>query len=338
MKAAHLLAGAATGGAEQFYERLIPALHDAGDEILPIIRRNAARATRLAQAGTPPLQLGFGGRLDLLTRMRAARALRRFNPRVAVAWMGRAARHTPRGPWVLVGRLGGYYNLAQFSHCDHLAGNTPGVVEWIRKQGFPAQRVHLLPNFAPDFAGAAPAQLPVPPGMHTILAMGRLHHVKGFDVLLAALTRLPSVHAVIAGDGGERRTLETLARQAGIANRVTFLGWRRDTAALLAACDILVCPSRNEPLGNVVLEAFSAGKPVVASLSEGPAWLMAEGRGILVPAESGMALATGIDAMLQNPAMAADMAAKGRRHFEAHFARPAVLAAWRHFCASVEKA
>jgi glycosyltransferase involved in cell wall biosynthesis len=161
--------------------------------------------------------------------------------------------------------------------------------------------------------------------------------VKGFDVLLAALTRLPDVHALIAGDGPQRRELMALAQQAGVANRAHFLGWRNDTAALLARCDVLVCPSRSEPLGNVVLEAFSAGKPVVAAMAEGPAWLLADGRGILVPAESGVALAAGIEGMLNNPEMAARMAQAGRAHFETHFAKTAVVGAWHRFCATVEK-
>jgi glycosyltransferase involved in cell wall biosynthesis len=338
MRAAHLMAGAAQGGAELFYERLVPALARAGDDILPVIRRDPARAARLAAAGVDPVALRFGGRLDVLTRPRIGRALRRFAPRVAVAWMGRAARHTPAGGWVLVGRLGGTYTLSQFSHCDHLVGNTPGVVDWITAQGFPAARVHLLPNFVADAACAAPAKLPVRQGVKTVLALGRLHQAKGFDVLLAAVARLPDIHAVIAGEGPERRGLEALAARAGIADRVHFLGWRTDTAALLAACDVLVCPSRHEPLGNVILEAFSAGKPVVAAMAEGPLWLLGDGtRGVLVPVESGIALAAGIEGMLDNPAMAARMAASGRAHFEAHFSEHAVVAAWRHFCATVEK-
>ena len=333
------MAGAPDGGAELFYERLIPALARAGDEILPLIRADAARAARLTAAGTPPVQLRFGGRLDVLTKLRAARHLRRFAPRVVTAWMGRAARHTPRGPWVLLGRLGGYYNLRQFAHCDHLLANTPGLVTWICGQGWAEDRVHLLPNFAADQSGATPATLPVPHGAPVVLAMGRLHRVKGFDVLLAALTRLPAVHAVIAGDGPDRAALQQLARQAGVADRAHFLGWRTDTAALLAASDLLVCPSRREPLGNVILEAFSARKPVVAAMSEGPAWLLGDGaRGILVPADSGVALAAGIEGMLGNPDMAARMAQAGRTHFEQHFAEAAVVATWRNFCARVEKA
>jgi glycosyltransferase involved in cell wall biosynthesis len=333
------MAGAPDGGAELFYERLVPALAQAGDTILPVIRSNPTRAAVLSQAGLYAEQLTFGNRLDLLTRMRLRARLRAFEPRVAVAWMGRAARHTPAGPWLRIGRLGGYYNLRAFAGFDHLAGNTPGVVTWIRNQGWPAARVHLLPNFVPDLAGAAPAELPIPDGARVVLAMGRLHKVKGFDVLLAALTRLPDVHAVIAGDGPERAALLGLARQAGVANRAHFLGWRKDTAALLARCDVLACPSRSEPLGNVVLEAFAAGRPVVAAMAEGPAWLLGDGtRGILVPAESGIALAAGLEGMLNNRDMATRMAQAGRAHFEANFAKPAVVAAWRHFSATAEKA
>jgi glycosyltransferase involved in cell wall biosynthesis len=338
MRSAHLMAGAAQGGAELFFERLVPALAQPGDEVLPIIRRDAGRTARLRQAGLNPVQLPFGGRLDFVTRWRVGRRLRGFAPRVAVAWMGRAARHTPAGPWVLVGRLGGRYDLRQFAHCDHLVGNTPGMARWLCENGWPTQRVHVLPNFSPDFAGAAPAALPVPDGAPVVLAMGRLHRAKGFDVLLAALARLPSVHGVIAGDGPEAGVLRALSRRAGLADRVHFLGWRHDTAALLSACTVFVCPSRTEPLGNVVVEAFSAGRPVVAAAAEGPTWLLEGGaRGILVAAESGMALAAGIDAMLANADMARRMAASGRAYYEANFAQAPVVAAWRRFCASVEK-
>jgi glycosyltransferase involved in cell wall biosynthesis len=332
------MAGALEGGAERFYERLIPALSRAGDSILPVIRHHGERATRLRQAGAPPAELPFGGRLDVLTRPRLALSLRRFAPRVVFAWMGRAARHAPVGPWVLVGRLGGYYNLARFARCDHLVANTAGVADWITGQGFPAARVHVLPNFVPVLFGARAAVLPVPAGAKVILSMGRLHRAKGHDVLLAALTRLPGVHAVIAGEGPERGALEALARRAGVADRAHFLGWRHDTAELLAACDVLVCPSRQEPLGNQVLEAFSAGRPVVAAMAEGPAALLAGGqRGILVPVDSGIALAAGIEAMLNNPAMAQNSAAAGRAYVQAHYSESAVVQAWREFTATIEK-
>jgi glycosyltransferase involved in cell wall biosynthesis len=253
--------------------------------------------------------------------------------------MGRAARHAPSGPWVLVGRLGGYYDLRQFARCDHLVANTPGLVTWILEQNtFPPTRVHYLPNFSPDLRAAAPATLPVPAGAKLVLAMGRLHRNKGFDVLIAAISRLAGVHAAIAGDGPERVGLERLARHAGVADRVHFLGWRTDTAALLAACDALACPSRSEPLGNVILEAFSAGRPVVASMAEGPRHLIESGRtGVLVAQESAIALAAGIEGVLQNPAQTSAMVQAARQRYEQAHSEAAVIASWRGFLAAVEK-
>jgi glycosyltransferase involved in cell wall biosynthesis len=338
MRIAQIMAGARAGGAELFFERLTIALANAGETVLPVIRRNAERADRLSTAGLDVVQLGFGGPFDLLTGHRLRAALRRFAPRVAVAWMNRAARFTPRGDWVLAGRLGGYYDLRYYRHCDHLIGNTRGIVDWITRQGWPAGRVHHLPNFSPDMAGAAPAVLDLPQGMRVVLALGRLHRNKGFDVLIRALADLPGVHAVIAGEGPERAALFELARREGVADRLHLIGWRSDTAALLAAADLLVCPSRHEPLGNVVIEAWSARRPVVATTADGPRELIATGRdGVLVPLENPPALAHAIVSLLDDPERAAALAEAGRIRYEAEHAESPVVARWRHFLATVEK-
>jgi glycosyltransferase involved in cell wall biosynthesis len=338
MRMAHVMAGAPEGGAELFFERLTAALHAAGDTVLPVIRRNAARAARLHQAGLHPVQLRFGGALDVLTRPHLARTLRSFAPRLVMAWMSRAAAMTPSGDYVLTGRLGGYYDLRRFQLCDHLVANTLGLVRWIETQGWPAGRVHHLPNFSPDLAGAAPAILPSPPGAPIVLAMGRLHRNKAFDVLIRAMPRLPGVHLVLAGEGHERDALLHLAQSEGVADRLHLLGWRTDQAALLAACTVLVCPSRQEPLGNVVLEAFSAGVPVVAAAAEGPLELIRPGQtGLLAPLEDPVALADAIGAVLGDHNLAARLGAAGRTEYEAVHAEASVVARWRTVLASMEQ-
>lgn len=341
LRVAQIIAGAPAGGAELFYERLTAALASSGDAVLPIIRRNAERAARLRSAGIAPVQLGFGGPFDVRTAPRLRETLRRFAPRVAIAWMSRAAQFTPRGEWVLAGRLGGYYDLRHFRHCDHLIGNTPNVVEWIRGRGWPVERTHLLPNFAPDLAEATPVlpdALGVPPGAPWVLALGRLHRNKAFDLLVRALGCLPGVHAVIAGEGPERAALESLARSEAVADRLHLPGWRRDTARLLAGCDLLVCPSRQEPLGNVVLEAWSAGRPVVAAAAAGPRELIRPGEdGLLVALEDAVGLARAMRSLLDDRTRAAMLARSGRARYETDFAEAPVLIRWRAFLASVEK-
>jgi glycosyltransferase involved in cell wall biosynthesis len=137
-----------------------------------------------------------------------------------------------------------------------------------------------------EFPAVAPADLPAPSSAPKLLAMGRLHPNKGFDVLLRAIALLPRGHLYLAGAGPEEAALRALAAELGITDRVSFLGWRRDIGALLAAADMFICSSRHEPLGNIVLEAWSAAKPVIAAAAQGPSELINDrADGLLVPRE-----------------------------------------------------
>ncbi len=333
------MAGAPIGGAEAFFERATIALHHAGDVVLPIIRRDADRAARLRNAGLQPVELAFGGAFDFLTGPRMSRALQAFKPDVVMAWMQRAARFTPKGPWVLVGRFGGYYDVKYFRHCDHLVANTHDLVRAITTEHWPPARVHYLPNFVEDFASAAPADLPAASGTPRLLAMGRLHPNKGFDVLLRAIALLPHGHLYLAGAGPEEAALRALAAELGITDRVSFLGWRRDIGALLAAADMFICSSRHEPLGNIVLEAWSAAKPVIAAAAQGPSELISHGKdGVLVPREDAPALAATIASLAESPERAAALAAAGRAHFTATFAEAPVIARWQRLLAELTPA
>jgi glycosyltransferase involved in cell wall biosynthesis len=334
IRVAHVMAGAVAGGAELFFERLCLAQAAAGDPVLPVIRRDPARAARLRGGGLQPLQFAFGGPLDLATTPRLGRALRAWRPDVVVTWMNRASAQTPRGDWVQVGRLGGYYDLRHYRNCDHLVGNTRGIVAWLRGQGWAETRTHYLPNFAEDFVATPPALLDLPRPL--LLGLGRLHRDKAFDVAIRALAALPGATLAIAGTGPELAALQALAMREAVAGRVRFLGWRTDPGALLRAADVFVCSSRIEPLGNMVLEAWSAGTPLVAATADGPAELIGDGTdGLLVPREDPAALAAAIRTLLADPARAAALTRAGRARFDAEFSRAPVLARWRAFLAGL---
>jgi glycosyltransferase involved in cell wall biosynthesis len=325
-----IMAGARFGGAEAFFERMVIALHRAGLSQHVVIRREAARAERLAAAGLAPRELSFGGPFDFATRRALGRMLERESPEIAVVWMRRAAQKTPRSRAVLVGRLGGYYGLQSFAHCDHLIANTQDIATYIRGNGWPESRVHYLPNFV-----AAARVPPVPRGSLAtgegplLLALGRLHRNKGFDVLMQALASLPNATLWLAGEGPEAHALRALAQRLGVSARVRFLGWREDTAALMAAADIVAVPSRHEPLGNVVIEAWAQERPVVAAASRGPAALIRDGEtGLLVAPEDASALADAIGALLKDAALAKRLAEGGRRAYEAAFTEEKVVTRW----------
>ncbi|MCX2560871.1 glycosyltransferase [Acetobacter farinalis] len=338
IRVAHVMAGAATGGAELFFERLCIAQASSGLSVLPLIRKDAARAERLVTGGTRPRELKFGGLTDWRTRPQLRAHLKQFAPRVTVAWMNRAARFTPQGDWILAGRLGGFYDLSYYRRCTHLIGNTHGLVRWMREQGWPHERTHYLPNFATELAHTPPVRpAGLPPDVPFLLALGRLHTNKAFDVLIRAMAHLPGVWLVIAGEGPERAALEDLARKEGVADRVLMPGWATQPGGLIRACTALVCPSRHEPLGNVVIEGFSAATPVVAAASQGPTELIRSGEnGLLAPLEDDRALAHQLAAVLEDPALARTLAAAGRADFEKTFASTPVLTAWSKFLSTVE--
>lgn len=329
-----VMAGAREGGAEEFFVRLCGALGRAGLEQRVLIRRHPERAGRLREGGLDVAELPFGGPLDLATPRRLKREIGAWKPDVVLTWMSRASRRCPGGDFVQVGRLGGYYPLRNFAGCRHLVANTRDLVAHIAACGWPEERVHYLPNFA-DSVPAEPldrAMHATPADAPLLLALGRLHANKAFDVMLRALAALPGAFLWIAGEGPERAALEQEMRRLGIADRVRLLGWRRDVPALLATADLLVCPSRHEPLGNVVLEGWAHGRPVVAAASRGPAELIRDAAdGLLVPVDDADALAAAIRRIMADRALAGALAAAGRARFEAEFAEPGVVARYMEF-------
>jgi glycosyltransferase involved in cell wall biosynthesis len=337
------IAGAGYGGAEVFFLRLAAALQRAGEPQRVLIRRNASRAQSLRGAGIAVRELAFGGRLDLATRLGFRREIAAWRPHLVLTWMSRATRLCPRGDFVHVARLGGYYDLKYYRRCDHLIANTRAIADYAVANGWPPDRVDYLPNFVPDAAAvAAPLRHSEPSARRAplALALGRLHPNKGFDLLLEALAATREVRLWIAGEGPLRSQLERLATRLGLTGRVWFLGWREDVTALLAAADLLVCPSLHEPLGNVVIEAWSAGVPVVATASDGPAGLISDGEtGVLVPLPGcgggPAALAREIERVCADAALRRRLAEAGRRAYEAEFTEAIAVARYQSFFARV---
>ena len=332
------MAGAEVGGAEAFFVRLATALAASDIEQRTVIRRHGERSAALRRSGVRTREAAFGGGLDFQTRRHFADEIAAFKPDVVLTWMNRATRFCPkptrRRAFVHAARLGGYYNLKYYRRCHHLIANTKGIADYLRAQGWPSDRVHHLPNFvsAERAEAALRSDTHTPDDAPLLFAAGRLHRNKGFDVLLAALGELPDCTLWLAGSGPEEAALKAIARECGTEARVRFLGWRDDVAALYAAADIFVCPSRHEPLGNVVVEAWAQGLPVVATASAGPRELIEdETSGVLVPIDDAAALAAGVRRVLDSRDLQDRLLAGGAAAFEAGFTEAAVVRRYRRF-------
>jgi glycosyltransferase involved in cell wall biosynthesis len=134
----------------------------------------------------------------------------------------------------------------------------------------------------------------------TLLSVGLLEARKGHDLVIQALSRLPDVKLMIAGSGPDRRKLEELAHQSGVAQRVTFLGPVPQTELrdYYGAADALVLASSREGWANVLLESMACGTPVVASNVWGtPEVVASPDAGVLMRERSPEALAEAVNAL-----------------------------------------
>jgi glycosyltransferase involved in cell wall biosynthesis len=154
--------------------------------------------------------------------------------------------------------------------------NAPEIRDqWIRtSHGFPADRVHVVLNGIaaqnidlPDVRKRLRSELQVSENTVLMGAAGIITERKGFDLLLRAFAQAnpDSAHVVLIGDGPYREKLEELASELNISERIHFLGARENAAETIAALDVFVLSSHNEGMANVMLEAMSAGVPVIAS-------------------------------------------------------------------------
>jgi len=146
-----------------------------------------------------------------------------------------------------------------------------------------SERVHVLPNPAPDPAEAVPVELPA---ARPLLAFaGRLTAAKNLDIALDALARIEPATLVLVGDGEERPRLEAVAAQRGLDGRAVFLGSRprSEVLGVLGAADVAVLPSAWENFPHAAVEALAMGTPVVATRVGGVPEIVEDGEnGLLV--------------------------------------------------------
>ena len=338
MRVLQVIAGAPQGGAETYFADLVLALARAELDQRAAIRTNPTRAALLRDGGVATTELKFGG-LDFSTRRGLRRIINDFRPDVVQTWMNRATRHCPSGNFVHVGWLGGYYRPKYFTRCDHVVGVTQDIIDHMRNHGgWVGSNSHYLPTFAPN-APAPPvprATFETPDDVTLFLALGRLHTKKAFDILLEALARIPGPYLWIAGEGPLEAELKQQTAKLGLGDRVRFLGWRTDREALLAAADACVMPSRFEPFGTVMVEAWAAKTPLIVAAADGPKRAVKPNvDAILVPMDDVAALADAMRRLIAEPAFAAALAKGGFEHYQATFNEEAVVKQYLKFYSAI---
>lgn len=166
----------------------------------------------------------------------------------------------------------------------------------------------------PAARGEVPLATPV-----KIVTVGRLVPWKQIDRLIEALAGCEQAGLVVVGDGPERARLEAIGRSCRASERVYFAGQKSkaETLALMSACDLFVLNSTYEGFPHVVLEAMSAGLPVIATAVGGTPELVRDGdNGILISPDGNGALAQTLADLVAAPAERRRLAAAAKRTLE----------------------
>lgn len=289
-----------------------------------------------------------GGLRGILSNVQRVRALRRvikaFRPDIVLGMMTTASVLSVLASTGLSTRViatehthppsqamsGFWQRLRRFTYprAARVVALTRGTADWLA-QHVPGSRLAVIPN---------PVHWPLPKGepmlaprsgdgRKRLLAVGRLHADKGFDLLVQAYARLAPSHPdwdlVILGEGDERRALEAQVQGAGLQHRVSLPGRAGNVGDWYQSADLYVLTSRFEGLSNTLLESMASGLAAVAfDCDTGPREIVREGvDGVLVRPNGDVdALCRALEAVMTDEAgrqRMAQAATAGRERFSA---------------------
>lgn len=279
--------------------------------------RRGAAVRRAIRAARPEVVISFGEQNNVL----ALFATRGLRCPVIVSERVDPSQHPAGALWERLRRV-------SYPWADAVAVQTEAVAQWVAREIGPL-RTAVIPN--PVRPLAVPPGIERNPAAPTLIAMGRLVHQKGFDLLIEAFARLADKHPAwrltIVGEGALRGELE--AQAARLAERVHFTGRVTEPEAHLGRADVFVLSSRYEGFPNVLLEAMSLGLPVVSfDCPSGPSAIIRHREdGVLVPAGDVSALAAALDGVMADTALRHRLGDNARAVVE-RFGTDSILARW----------
>lgn len=347
MKILQIMAGGRHGGAEIAFVDMCIAMHEAGQQVQVVTRKNDIRVPRLQKAGVKVHTARFGGALDFYTPLKIKSIIKNFEPEIVQTWMQRGAKKTPNWKqtktsksYFNISRLGGYYKLKNFKTMDYFVPITPDIKRYLIENNVGEDKIKVINNFAETESNIVPvdrASLDTPEDATVLLTLARLHESKALDVAIRALVKLPYAYLWLAGEGPLRDELEQLSKDIGVDNRVRFLGWRNDRAALLNAADICCFISRYEPFGTVFVQSWMNKTPVIVSDADGPKqFCRNQEDAIVIPKDDVDALVDGVK-KLENETLASTLIENGYRRYQNEFTKEKSVEAYLDFYKEILK-
>jgi glycosyltransferase involved in cell wall biosynthesis len=268
----NIIAGAEFGGAESFFERLTMSFEMKKNiDQTVIIKENKTRYNLLKKNIENIKQIKLFNNLNPFCLFKVKKIISEFQPNIILTWMNRASNILPtrkHSNEINVGRLGGFYKIKNYVKCNYLITNTPDLKKYVITKGWDPKYVEYIPNFV-----SQSKNLNLDLGFSkekTIICMGRFHKNKAIDLLIKSMPFLSTFNLAIVGNGKLKNSYDTLIKQFDLESRVKIFEWSRNISEYLNSSCVLVCPSRHEPFGNIVVDGWAHRIPVVVADTGGP--------------------------------------------------------------------
>ena len=343
----HIIPTFDRGGAEKQLTLLVAGLpREEFDVHVCALTRGGPLSAELEAHDIPTTVIGKSWKIDPLAYYRLNCLIRRLRPGLVHTWLfaanayGRQAALSAGVEHVIAGercidRWKAGHELAIDRYLarrtKRIVVNSTGVRNFYAKHGLPPEKFTVIPNGIGPYSATQPiarpkllAELGLPQDARLVGAVGRLWLQKRVKDMIWAADLLKSirddVHLLIMGDGPQRWRLERFRDLMEIPDRVHFLGHRDDVPRLLPHLDCLWLASDFEGMPNAVMEAMSAGVPVVATDIWGNRELVVhEKTGYLVPVADRVGFARRTNMLLNDGTLVRRLGEAGRRRMLEHF-------------------
>ncbi|MBT5240420.1 MAG: glycosyltransferase family 4 protein [Rhodospirillaceae bacterium] len=306
------------GAMERAFEQTVVALsrHDVAQRV--VIGSNSDSMVRLKSAGLEPMELPFRPRFDFSSKRRLNSEINAFGAELVISWTPDVSSQVIQGSAHHIGYVTNDFPSAKYQTCNHLFALSQKRVDRAVAAGWSKDKITLLPQVIKSEAISAIDRKTffTPDTAKLVVVVGNLVMEQGLDVLMESIARISGHYLWVVGDGPDRKQFEERALSIGIKPRTRFVGVQGDAMSLVAAADIVVCPARQDDIGEQVLQAWACAKPIIAADSLGPGLLIKHREnGVLVPVDDSRSLAEAIKWLNQDTDFAQRIAAAGLATF-----------------------